>query len=200
LGDGDQDPISILVQYPSLINHPDYIKPRVKVEIGSRSLKDPYSKCSFRSILGDKFQDKAYADSEFTIPCIKPERTYLEKLFLLHEEFKKPKEKIRVERLSRHLFDLYKISHSDYKELALNQALITDIITHRERFNEMKGVDYKTHFPPNLNPIPPDKYMNAWKVDYKKMQDEMIPGDSPSFEEIIARIKADVSEFNKLKF
>jgi len=42
--------------------------------------------------------------------------------------------------------------------------------------------------------------MNAWKVDYKKMQDEMIPGDSPSFEEIIARIKADVSEFNKLKF
>jgi len=46
LGDGDQDPISILVQYPSLINHPDYIKPRVKVEIGSRSLKDPYSKRS----------------------------------------------------------------------------------------------------------------------------------------------------------
>ena len=43
LGDGDQDPVSILVQYPAIIEHPDYIEPRVKVEIGSRSLKDPYT-------------------------------------------------------------------------------------------------------------------------------------------------------------
>ncbi len=26
LGDGDQDPVSILVQYPALINHPEYIQ------------------------------------------------------------------------------------------------------------------------------------------------------------------------------
>jgi len=53
---------------------------------------------------------------------------------------------------------------------------------------------------PNLNPIPPDKYINAWKADYKKMQNEMIPGNSPSFDELITKIKADVSEFNELKF
>jgi len=199
LGDEDQDPVSILIQYPSLITHPEYIKPRVKVEIGSRSLKDPYSDRSFKSIVSNQFEDKIYSDTEITIPCINPERTYLEKLFLLHEEFQKPEGKIRVDRLSRHLYDLYKISQSKYKKSAQDSSLINEIITHRERFNGMKGVDYKTHFPPNLNPIPPDMYIDAWKADYKKMQEEMIPGDSPSFEELIAKVKKDVSEFNDLK-
>ena len=200
LGDDDQDPVSILVQYHALIDHPVYIKPRVKVEIGSRSLKDPYSDRSFKSIVSKQFQDKAYADTEITIPCINPERTYLEKLFLLHEEFQKPEEKIRVDRLSRHLYDLYKISQSEFKKAAQDPVLISDIIKHRERFNGLKGVDYKTHYPPNLNPIPPDKYIDAWKADYKKMQNEMIPSESPTFEELIAKVKDDVSEFNDLKF
>ena len=200
LGDGDQDPISILVQYPAVIEHPDYIKPRVKVEIGSRSLKDPYTDRSFRSIISDEFSDKPYADENITIPCINPERTYLEKLFLLHEEFQKPEEKIRVDRLSRHLYDIFQISNSAYKDQAHDPVLISEIIAHRERFNGMKGVDYATHYPPNLNPIPPDKYIEAWKADYKKMQDEMIPGGSPSFNDLIAKVKEDVTEFNELKF
>ena len=199
LGDGDQDPVSILVQYPALIDHPEYIKPRVKVEIGSRSLKDPYSDRSFRSIVSDQFPDKRYADTEITVPCINPERTYLEKLFLLHEEFQKPEDKVRVDRLSRHLYDIYKISESEYKKQAHNLELIAGIIAHRERFNGMKGVDYKSHFPSNLNPIPPDKYIDSWKTDYKKMQDEMIPGDSPSFDELIAKVNEDVKAYNELK-
>lgn len=34
--------------------------------------------------------------------CVLPERTFLEKVFPLHEEFSKPKELIRVERMLRH--------------------------------------------------------------------------------------------------
>jgi len=199
LGDGDQDPVSILIQYPAMIDHPDYIKPRVKVEIGSRSLKDPYSNRSFRSIIGEQFTEREFADSEISIPCINPERIYLEKMFLLHEEFKKPKDKVRINRLSRNLYDIYQISKSQYKNKAHDPVLIKGIITHRERFNGMKGVDYKTHFPPNLDPIPPDNFIDSWKADYKKMQDEMIPGDSPSFEEIITKIEEDIAEYNSLK-
>lgn len=199
LGDGDQDPVSILVEYPAIIKHPEYIQPRVKVEIGGRSLKDPYSGRSFSSIIGKQFSDRPFADSAITIPCVNPERTYLEKLFLLHEEFQKPEEKVRVDRLSRHLYDLYQISQSEYKVKAHNPILISEIITHRERYSGMKGVDYKTHFPPNLNPIPPDAYIAAWKVDYRKMQEEMIPGDSPSFDDLIVNVKRAVSEFNNLK-
>lgn len=60
-------------------------------------------------------------------------------------------------------------------------------------------MDYQSHFPPNLNPIPPDRYIEAWKADYKKMQEEMIPGDSPPFDELIEKVKEEVLEFNNLK-
>lgn len=50
LGDRDQDPVSILVRYPAIIEHPEYIQPRIKIEIGSRSLKDPFSNRSSKTV------------------------------------------------------------------------------------------------------------------------------------------------------
>jgi len=199
LGDADQDSISILIHYPQVIEHPEYIQPRVKVEIGSRSLKDPYTDRLFTTMIAEEFPNKSYVDAQIKIPCINPERTYLEKLFLLHEEFQKPQEKIRVGRLSRHLYDIHQIGKSEHKKKTCDHKLIKDIVTHREHFNGMKGVDYSTHFPPNLNPIPPDKLIKDWKEDYKKMQEEMISGESPSFDDLIDSIKQEVEEYNALK-
>ena len=119
---------------------------------------------------------------------------------MLHEEFKKPEDKIRVERLSRHLYDITKIYTSEHKDKAYNQGLIVSIIKHRERFNGMKGVDYNTLFPPNLNPIPPDDYIKYWAYDYKTMQTNMIPEDSPSFTSLLEIVKQATREYNVLKF
>lgn len=199
LGDGDQDPVSILIYYPNVVDYPAYIQPKIKVEIGSRSMKDPYTNRSFRSMVGGIFSDKYYADGEISVPCINPERTYLEKLFLLHEEFQKPKEKIRVNRLSRHLYDIYRISQSEHKIKAQNAELIEAIIRHRARFSNMKGVDYESHYPPTLNSMPPDKYIKAWEKDYQKMRTEMIPVESPSFEELIKVIRHEIAAYNELE-
>ncbi len=144
LGDGDQDPVSILIYYPGVTEHSEYVLPRVKVELGSRSLKDPFTNCEIISFVGEQFPKRPFADSPITVPSVNPERTYLEKLFLLHEEFQKPNDKIRVERLSRHLYDITKIYNSEHKDKAYDQELIVSIIEHRERFNGMRGVDYNT--------------------------------------------------------
>lgn len=127
---------------------------KVKVELGSRSLRDPLSKCQIVSFLGKEFPNRPFADIPITIPCVNPERTYLEKLFLLHEEFQRPEDKIRVKRLSRHLYDITKIFESAYKPKAYDWDLITSIIKHRDRFSAIKGVDYNSLYPPNLNLIP----------------------------------------------
>lgn len=199
LGDGDQDPVSILVQYPYVTEHTTYVLPRVKVELGSRSLKDPFSSCDIVSFVGEQFPERPFADKAITIHCVNPERTYLEKLFLLHEEFQRPKDKIRVERLSRHLYDITKIFNSEHKAKAIDKVLIISIIEHRERFNGMKGVDYASLFPPNLNPIPPDEFIKTWEADYKTMQTNMIPEDSPPFEDMIKTVKRATEEYNQLK-
>lgn len=200
LGDGDQDPVSILIYYPAVTEYSKYVLPRVKVELGSRSLKDPFTNCEIVSFLGEQFPNLPFAGTAINVTCVNPERTYLEKLFLLHEEFKKPKDKIRVERLSRHLYDITKIYNSKHKDKAYNQPLIVSIIEHRERFNAMRGVNYHTLYPPNLNPIPPEETIKAWEDDYKTMQSNMIPEDSPSFSDLLETVKQATQEYNVLKF
>jgi predicted nucleotidyltransferase component of viral defense system len=198
LGDGDQDPVSILIYYPAITQYSDYVLPRVKVELGSRSLKDPFSVCQIQSFIGKQFSELPFSDSAIDIPCINPERTFLEKLFLLHEEFQNPQEKMRVNRMSRHLYDIVKIYQSEHKKKIYDLALIESIIKHRERFNGMRGVDYNSLFPPNLNPIPPNKLIKAWKHDYKTMQTSMIPDESPSFSEILRIVMQATKEYNEL--
>lgn len=198
-GGGDQDPVSILIYYPAVTAHSAYVLPRVKVELGSRSLKDPFTHCKMVSFVGKQFPELPFADKPITVPCVNPERTFLEKMFLLHEEFQKPNHKIRVESLSRHLYDITKIYNSEHKAKAYNQELIVSIIQHRERFNGMRGVDYDTLYSPNLNPIPPDDFIKAYEADYKTMQTNMIPEESPKFIDLLATVKQATKEYNTLK-
>ena len=118
----------------------------------------------------------------------------------MHEEFKKPKDKIRVARLSRHLYDITKIYYSEHKDKAYNQEFIASIIAHRERFNGLRGVDYKTLYPPNLKSIPPEEFIKAWEEDYKTMQTNLIPEDSPSFKDLLETVRQATHEYNALKF
>jgi hypothetical protein len=53
------------------------------------------------------------------VPTVNPERTFLEKLFLLHEEFHRPANKMRVDRLSRHLYDIYHLTKAGIAEKAI---------------------------------------------------------------------------------
>jgi hypothetical protein len=72
----------------------------------------------------------------------------LEKIFLLHEEFSKPKEKIRVERLSRHLYDVYQLSQTKFADIALqDKELYETIVKHRLKFTKVGDVDYNLHQP-----------------------------------------------------
>ena len=200
LGDGDQDPVSILIYYPAVTAHSEYVLPRVKVELGSRSLKDPFTHCEITSFVSKQFPNLKFSEKPFSIPCVNPERTLLEKLFLLHEEFQKHQDKIRVARLSRHLYDISKIYNSKHQDKAYNQELIVSIKEHRARFNAMRGIDYNTLYPPTLDPIPPAAFIKAWENDYKTMQTNMIPVDSPSFDDLLDTVKQATKKYNALKF
>ena len=197
----DQDPVNILITYPSVVEKSEYVLPQVKLEIGSRSLLEPFTNRQFSSFVGDKFAGRSFADEKITIPCVNPERTYLEKLFLLHEEFKRPAAEIRVRRMSRHFYDIQKISKTDYSEIATSdKQLYITLVEHREHFMRWGGIDYSTHFPPNLNPLPPERLLSAFENDYKTMQEEMIYGESLPFRVLMKELELITSTFNNLSF
>ncbi len=196
----NNDPIIIVVNYKSVFGATEYIQPRVLVEVGSRSMREPFTDKLFCSLVGVYFKDKDFADAEIIIRTVNPERTFLEKIFLLHEEFQKPGGKIRVDRLSRHLYDIEKMMDTPYSTIALrDMELYNEIVEHRRIFTRVGGINYALHSPDKINPIPPDEIIAEWKKDYETMQESMIYKPSLSFNKLIERIQLLKERINAIK-
>lgn len=201
--DSDQDPRIIEIHYPNVITpNTDYIKPRILLEIGCRSLREPFSIQSFGSLVDEIYAGRDFAAAFFKVPSVNPERTFLEKLFLLHEEFNRPIEKMRVNRLSRHLYDVYHLSKAGIAEKAIqDKGLYETVVAHRFKFSRVSGVDYNNHNPKTLNPIPSLKIINVWKSDYSKMLEDMIyEEDKPTFEVLIENMNNLKQKLQELKW
>ena len=185
----DQDPLIIEIYYNKLTETDTYLKPGVLVEVGSRSLKEPFTQRTFGTFISEIYTDNPFTDKPITIPIVNPERTFLEKIFLLHEEFQKPFGKIRVERLSRHLYDIEKLCQTEYAEIALqDRELYNTIVRHRSKFTAISGIDYAKHNPENIKFIPPDSIIKMWKADYEEMKGSMIYGNPLDFDQLINRL------------
>ena len=185
----DQDPLVIEIYYPKLTEKDIYLRPGILVEVGSRSLKEPYSQRVFKTMVSEMFPNEPFSDSAVTIPTVNPERTFLEKVFLLHEEFQRPPQKMRIERLSRHLYDIEKLSQTPYFQKALSDKdLYSKIVAHRSKFSHLEGVDYTKHFSPHIQIVPPPGLLPLWEKDYNEMVESMIYGEKMPFNKLITRI------------
>ena len=89
------DPEVINVRYDSLYPMLSYIRNAVKIEVSGRSMSEPIENVQLRSMIEDAFPNTKFAEAKFNVPTVKPERTFLEKVCLLHEEFSKEVAEVR---------------------------------------------------------------------------------------------------------
>ena len=198
--DADQDPLTIEMYYPAITDPIPYLQPKVLIEVGCRSMMEPFNDRKFLSLIGEKFKGRDFADVNITIPTVNPQRTFLEKIFLLHEEFQRPIEQIKIERKSRHLYDLEKLMDTDFALAALNnKELYQAIVEHRKYLTPIRGINYTNHSPDKINPIPPDEIIGEWEKDYIAMQQSMLYNPSLSFDKLMARIKELKIRINNIK-
>jgi predicted nucleotidyltransferase component of viral defense system len=174
-----------------------YLLPVVKIEFSAMSLNEPFEKREITTLIHSQFPE---VDSE--IKClfksVLPERTFLEKIFLLHEEYQK--ENPRANRMSRHLYDLEKMMDSSFAKSALqNIDLYKALVNHRQKFNNIKDIDYKKHTPAQIQICPPDDLISSWKKDYENMQESFIyDKDKKSFDEIMRRMEELTNRIRKI--
>ena len=146
--DHDSDPVIIEVYYPVSVTSDTYVRPVLKVEISCLSMKEPFEMKRISSLVGEAFpevDDETVAD----IPTITPTRTFLEKAFLLNEEYQRRAP--RSERMSRHLYDLERLMDTPFASLALeDMPLYHEIIEHRRRFYHVSGVNYDLNRPATI--------------------------------------------------
>lgn len=79
------DPETIYVSYQSLYESDGYILPQVKIEVSGRSMTEPVSKVFVRSYISENLPKLTFADNPVEVNAVILQRTFLEKLFLLHE-------------------------------------------------------------------------------------------------------------------
>lgn len=184
------DPEVIYIEYKTLFPFDEYVQSMVKVEVSGRSMSEPVQSVQIASILDEIYPNAASAELSFAVFVVRPERTFLEKVMLLHEEFTKPSAEVRTARMSRHLYDLERMLHTDIAERALkDEHLYRTIIEHRRKFIGLKGFDYDTLYPQSLSLEIPADVLPLWRKDYENMQGSMIYGKSVSFDELLAEIR-----------
>lgn len=185
----DTHPSVIFVQYKSILPEAsDYLLPRVKIEISCLSMNEPVEDKTIRSFISEIRPEADEISVNFK--TVIPTRTFLEKMFLLHEEFQK--EKPRSKRMSRHLYDLGRIMDTQYgREALASRELYDEIVTHRSIYNKIEGIDYTTHAPSTLNFIPPIHLIEEWRKDYEAMADQFLyyKENRMTFDTLISRIE-----------
>jgi hypothetical protein len=200
VNDSDKDPQVIEIHYNSVVDTSEYLPQRVLIEISSRSLMEPTEKREINSILSVNFAKLDFATDAFIIPTVLPQRTFLEKIFLLHEEFSQESEKIRVDRLSRHLYDLERLMDTHHGVTALqDKVLFSTIVAHREKFNPLRGLDYSNHTTYKIKIIPPDTVIKEYESDYSEMTKFMIYEEALKFEKLLNRMTEFQKRINSLK-
>ena len=197
--DSDKDPQVIEILYNSVIDTSEYLPQRVLIEVSSRSLMEPVEERQINSILSDNFPQQSFVTFPFAIPTVLPQRTFLEKVFLLHEEFSQETEKIRIDRLSRHLYDLEKLMDTEHGIEALkNIDLYNNIIAHREKFNPLRGLNYVNHIPGKISIIPPEIVIRGFETDYEAMTSFMIYGEPLKFDHLMIRLMELQTRINRI--
>ena len=196
--DSDKDPTEIHLNYTSVIDTKiAYIPPRVKIEISCLSMDEPCEMKEITSLIYNHYPDEDN-ETQSNIKTVLPSRTFLEKAFLLNEEFQK--EKPRHLRMSRHLYDLEKLMDTDYGKAALSYAqLFEEIVKHRFVYYATKYIDYQKHHPSTICFCPPEERRKEWSNDYDEMRNSFIYGETLSFDELMERMKELQERFKQIR-
>ena len=181
----DVDGQTLFIEYPTLYPSGDvaYVAPRVRIEAGARSALDPSLLCTITPYIADELPD--WSLDVGGIKVIVPERTYWEKLLILHgmhcgyrDVQRLPADK---DRISRHYYDVAMITATDRGRSALsNIDLLDGVRTHNLIAFRQAWKRFEEAVPGSVRLVPQAEMRTVIERDYRAMQG-MILGDVPDF-------------------
>jgi predicted nucleotidyltransferase component of viral defense system len=186
----DMDPQNLLFAYPRnkssrRVSDISYIRPVVKIEIGARSDHWPAEMYSISPYAAEEFPEYFGDQTSYVLKVLEAERTFWEKATLLHSEYYRPENITTAERISRHYYDLHRLSQTPISERAVDRLeLLNRVVDHKKTFFRQARANYDEAREGKIHLLPHDARIAALNVDYEKMRD-MFFGDIPSFNDII---------------
>ena len=181
----DVDGQTLFVEYPTLYPSGDiaYVAPRVRIEAGARSALDLSLNCTITPYVAVELPDWSFDVGE--IKVIAPERTYWEKLLILHGVHCGYRDAERLpadrDRISRHYYDVAMITATETGRSALSDMDLLDAVrNHNLTAFRQAWKRFEEAIPGSVRLVPQPDLRTVIERDYGAMQG-MILGDVPDF-------------------
>lgn len=179
----EDDPHTIAVHYPAEFA-PGYLRPVVRLEVGPLAAMLPMEKVPVQSYVAKSFP-QLFRELAVEVPTISIERTFWEKLTILHAESHRPAEKHLPLRYARHYYDVHCLMQSSYAQQLLNSThLLADVVSFKQKFYPASWANYQTATLSGLSLMPAPAHQKSLEADYQQMA-EMIFGAVPRFTDIL---------------
>ena len=184
------------VHYPSLFSANGYLQSNILIEFGGRNSSEPSEQHKITTLLSSAVPDIEFPIAEVNV--LSPVRTFWEKATLIHVECHRDRLNASPERLSRHWYDLSRLSNTWVSEQALlNKLLLQQVVEHKMAFFNSSYAHYENCLLGKIRLIPNDNGLRGLEVDYRNMYTMgMFHQEPPSFNEVVASISQLENEIN----
>jgi hypothetical protein len=190
----EEDQQTVLFHYPTgdrdREGRPEYIRPLVRLEMGARGEQWPNVNAEVRPYAAEEFP-KVFKEAACSVKVAAAERTFWEKVTILHMWYHAPPEKTISDRQSRHYYDVAKLyEHGIGKNAIVDLGLLRAVSLHKSVFFARAWAKFDEAIPGSLRLVPPESRLAELEQDYKRTE-EMIFGDTPSLAHIL-EVLADI--------
>lgn len=197
------DPQTLLFVYPPSLDQTAYgdaayIRPAVRLELGARSDHSPAVVRTVTSIATEELADAADL-APIDVPMLAAERTFWEKVTLLHAEAMRERPRANARAMSRHLYDVMRLAGSEYGAKAIDDdALLERVVAHKSLYFQSPQSRYDLCVRGSLRllSLEPDA-LKRLERDYRDMQ-VMFLAEPPPFAELIDGLRKLEAKLNRV--
>lgn len=159
----------------------------IRLEIGALAAWTPTQTATIRPYIAEAYPEQ-FGDAFVKVRTTTPERTFWEKITILHREAFRPENSTLPPRMSRHYYDVYRMAKLGVLDRALQDPdLLDQVVTFKAKFYPQKWAHYELAKLGTLHLAPPTYNVKPLQRDYAAMAG-MIYGERPEFEELMAEI------------
>lgn len=194
----DEDDLqTVKIAYPNSFSDVSILQ-EIRLEIGALAAWTPVKLAKITPYAAEQY-GRLFKQPSTEILTVLPERTFWEKVTILHREAFRAKDRPFPSRYSRHYYDLYRMMKTSVKDKALaDNDLLTRVVDFKDKFYRCPWARYDLAKRGAMKLMPPKYNMDKLRDDYEHMQN-MLFGEKPSFDEIMDGIAKLEEEINSLK-
>lgn len=188
------DPQTVKIVYPNSFSDSSILQ-EIRLEIGALAAWTPVKEATITPYSAQLYA-RLFTQPSTEVLTVLPERTFWEKVTILHREAFRPEDRPFPSRYSRHYYDLYKMMKDSVKDNALeDNDLLDRVVKFKDKFYRCPWARYDLAMRGTMKLLPPEYNIAKLRADYDHMQN-MLFGEKPAFDEILNALTQLENEIN----